>query len=160
MFSLQVILKQKTASAFFTWNLEETCKSRAKPTVLKGHLSPNSVIFINSSSAIPLLLEAACLQSHAIDRFFCLPPASLAVGRTKALPQGLKQDCSQPLCSWFSALPGASKGFCLRARDSSFKRGLFCLLSRISRYHKLCVSPASGHRVALVAIWPLMNFFP
>lgn len=74
--------------ALFAWNLEETCKTRAKYAVLKGHLSPNSVIFINSSSAIPLLLEAACLQpSNLISchtQLFWLPTAKCSL----ALPQG------------------------------------------------------------------------
>lgn len=76
MFSMQ--LKQKIVLPIFARNLEETGNSKVKSIDLKEPLSPNSVILINSSSAIPLLLEAVLLtspatQSHAIHSFFAFP---------------------------------------------------------------------------------------
>lgn len=110
LFSLPVTLKWKTALPIFAQKLEETGKSRDESTDLKEPLSPNNVILINSSSAIPLLPKAVLLtstatQSHA--QLFCLAAANCVLGLPQRsvlctpglLPASLLVNLSRPVQS-------------------------------------------------------------
>ena len=171
MFSLQVILKWKIALPIFAQNLEETGKSIAASTDLKEPLSPNSVILTNSSSAIPLLLEAVLLtspatQSHAIHSFFALP-LPIAHQRCRRGQCFAQQDCYQPLCLWISVVLRNHLLYC-KCRGGSVcgpemvALKVFCFVYSVDfpGITKFCISPALGYRDALAAIWPLVHLFP
>lgn len=160
----------KIALPIFAQNLEETGKSRAESTDLKEPISPNSVILINSSSAMPLLLEPVLLTSQlpsfmphtAFLPCHCQLLISTALGASalhNRIITSLFACESQLSCAiTFSTV---SRRFCLWAMDGGFRSVLFCFVSvDVPGITKFCTSPASGCRDALAAIWPLVHLFP